>query len=188
MRLLVYDRTCTGRPLPLTAAWWAGARLYGALGRFDAWRAVGTWEEAVGWLASFDQPLEEVQYWGHGQWGNARIDRDILDRGRLHLLDPLRGRVGLLWFRTCETFGARAGHDFARAVTEHLGCDAAGHTFVIGPWQSGLHRLSAGAAPHWSAEEGIATGNAEDPRSARRSGPRRPHTITCLRGDIPPGW
>jgi hypothetical protein len=177
-----------GRPLPLTAAWWTGARLYGALGRLDAWKGVESWEEAVAWLAAFDGPIAEVQYWGHGQWGNARVDRDVLDLKRLSLLDPLRGRVGLWWFRTCQTFGAREGHDFARAFTDHLGADAAGHTHVIGAWQSGLHRLAAGTVPGWPAEEGIAEGTPDAPRKARRSGPWRPNTITCLDGAVPSGW
>ena len=41
LRLIVYDRTCTGRPARpgLTHSWIAGAWLYGRLDRIDAARA-----------------------------------------------------------------------------------------------------------------------------------------------------
>jgi hypothetical protein len=94
----------------------------------------------------------------------------------------------LLWFRTCETLGAHAGQDFAAALTDATGARVAGHTFVIGFFQSGLHCLRPGVAPHWSAEEGLAQGSAERPQSALPSTPDAPNTITCLTGAIPDGF
>src|SRR6185295_12580281 len=110
-----------------------------------------------------DRPISEVQFWAHGKWGRLYLERQVLDRGALapghHLhagLSALRERLApgaLVWFRSCETFGATAGHDFACGLTDFLGCAAAGHTFIIGYWQSGLHRLEPGMKPAWSATE-----------------------------------
>lgn len=196
LRLMVYDRTCTGAPVGLTDTWAWGGRLYGALRRIDRWQGVASWDEALRWLVSHDAPIAEVQYWGHGRWGQPRVADDVLDRaaltGRLSApLDAVRERLtpdALWWFRTCEAFGARPGHDFAQAFTDRMGCDAAGHTFIIGPWQSGLHRLSPGEAPRWSAWEGLARGTPDAPRTALWSWPHCPNTVSCLAGRVPDGW
>lgn len=205
LRLLVYDRTCAGRaPLVpgLSRAWWAGSGLYRGLGRLDGALGAASWGEALDWLAAFGggARVAEVQFWGHGRWGNARIADEVLDAsalgpGHAHH-DRLRrvaarllpGEDGLWWFRTCETFGTAAGHAFARAWTRALGCRAAGHTYVIGIWQSGLHSLLPGAEPTWSTEEGLPRSAAAPPAIALRSSPRAPNTITCLHGKIPAGY
>ena len=202
LRLMVYDRSCRGwGPLPgLTHSWIAGGLLYRALGRFDAYGGFDHWRAALEWLAGYepDRPIEEIQYWGHGKWGCLLMARRPLDR---HALKPghdlygpltdLRQRMqpsSLWWFRTCESFGARPGHDFAVAWTEFFGTLAAGHTFIIGPWQSGLHRLAPGSRPDWSETEGLKAGTPEAPAAALWSGPGRPRTITCLHHRIPEGW
>jgi hypothetical protein len=201
-RLMIYDATCTGRGLMpgLTHSWIAGALLYRALGRLDAWRGVRSWEEGLSFLAdhALEHPISEVQFWGHGKWGEARVDGELLDgrsllRGHEHepLLRRLRARLtddALFWFRTCETLGAHKGHTFARDFSDHLGCDVAGHTYIIGPWQSGLHRLARGAEPHWDPAEGIEEGSEDEPERALWSGPRAPNTITCLHGEVPVGF
>jgi len=199
---MIYDATCTGRGLlpGLTHSWIAGALLYKGLGRLDASRGVRSWEEGLAWLADheLERPIAEVQFWGHGKWGEARVAREILDerslrRGHAHepWLRRLRARLlpeSLFWFRTCETFGAEKGHAFARDLTDFLGCAAAGHTFIIGPWQSGLHRLAPGASPHWDDGEGIEEGTPGAPTKALWSGPSAPNTITCLHGAVPDGF
>jgi hypothetical protein len=201
LRLIVYDRTCTGRfGVGLSQAWSAGRRLYGSLGRTDAAFGAANLDEAFGWLARHrsDERIGEVQFWAHGKWGRLFIGRETLDRAALvpgherHAgLSALRERLApdaLVWFRTCETFGASEGHDFARALTDFFGCAAAGHTFIIGYWQSGLHRLEPGRAPHWPASEGLAEGSAERPERAAWSRPWLPNTISCLTGRVPSGW
>jgi len=201
---MVYDRTCRGAArLPgLSHAWRTGGQLYRALGRLDACRGVATWDEALDWLAGVEphRSIGEVQYWGHGNWGLARVDRQLFDLQALLAGHPLhaalsrvRGRMlpdaeGLWWFRTCETFGGAPGQRFATALADHLGCRVAGHTFVIGYWQSGLHSLLPGRAPSWSPDEGIAEGSGADPQVAHTSGPRKPNTITCLHGRVPAGY
>jgi hypothetical protein len=201
--LMIYDRTCTttkGVPLGLSHAWVFGGRLYGMLGRFDAWHGAASWPEALDWLLEQAEqgPIASVQYWGHGNWGTVRIAGDVLDVSALQLGHPWNGRLtdlkgalsadALWWFRTCETLGCVPGHDFARRWTDFFGRDVAGYTHVIGSWQSGLHRLSPGAEPHWPTLEGLRTGSPKKPLRAWGSAPWRANTIHCLQSAIPEGW
>ena len=204
LRLMVYDRTCVGKRVPvgLTTAWGAGSLLYRGLGRIDATFGATSWDEALGWLATFGapEPIAEIQYWGHGHWGRVLIDRDVLDACVLvpgHRLEKrvaaVRERLvpdgqALVWLRTCEAFGATAGLDFATRLADGLGAQVAGHTHIIGFLQSGLQGLRPGHLPRWSADEGIAEGTSADPKQAHESGILRPHTITCLAGDFPDEW
>ncbi len=194
-----------GAPWPgLSHSWMVGGLLYSTLGRLDDWRGFSSWGAALSWLAEHrgDEPIAEIQFWGHGKWGCAKIDREDLD---VSLLDPghehydkllairerLRGRgeqPPLWWFRTCETFGAEAGHEFARAWAEFFDCRAAGHTYIIGPYQSGLHTIEPGEIPCWSVDEGLIDGTADAPRRAAWSTRREPNTITCFHGRIPAGY
>ena len=198
MRVLVYDRTCVRRGGSLTPAWAVGARLYLALKRIDAARGVTSWAEALTWLASRREPIREIQYWGHGSWGCARVDRDVLDVGALRAgsehhrrLEAIRERLApeaLVWFRTCKTFGARRGIELAVRLADFLGARVAGHTRIIGIHQSGLHGLVPGARADWSPLEGIAEGTADEPRRAQHSLPWAPRTVTCLTGAVPAAW
>jgi hypothetical protein len=204
LRLMVYDRTCVGKRVPvgLSTAWAAGSVLYRWQKRFDAVFGATSWDDALGWLGSYDsgRPIHEIQYWGHGQWGRVCVDEDVLDATAFapgHRLAPrltaLRERLvpgaeALVWLRTCEAFGGAVGHDFASRLADGLGARVAGHTFIIGALQSGLHGLLPGHAPHWPADEGIAKGTAEKPLRAHGSGIRRPHTITCFDGAVPASW
>ncbi|HEY1813849.1 MAG TPA: DUF4347 domain-containing protein [Kofleriaceae bacterium] len=193
-RLLVFDRTCPR----LSITWRAGSRLYRARGRIDAARGVGTWDGALDWLAACDEPIAEIQYWGHGHWGCALVDRDVLDARALEpghayhrALEAVRERLApdaLIWFRTCETFGANAGHDFAMRLADWSGARVAGHTHVIGFHQSGLHGLRPGARPAWSPTEGLARGSADAPERAKQSWPWSPRTITCFDTAVPAAW
>jgi hypothetical protein len=204
LRLLVFDKTCRGRPLlpGLSHAWSIGASLYRVLGRLDAARGVASWEEALDFVASHraEEPLAEVQFWGHGKWGQARVGTQCLDIRALRRSDPLRPKLGavakrfaahgdgLWWFRTCETLGARPGHELARDLADHLGARVAGHTFIIGHLQSGLHSLRPGETPCWPDDEGLREGTPSAPKRAFWSRWNRPNTITCLHGRIPAGY
>lgn len=191
----MFDRTCTDG---LSQAWRAGSWLYRGLRRLDAVHGVASWDEAFAWLAGLAAPITELQYWGHGRWGQVLIDRQVLDARALSLghayheqLCALRDQLApdaLVWFRTCETFGARVGIDFAERLASFLGARVAGHTHVIGFHQSGLHGLAPGQRADWSPTEGLAEGTADQPRLARRSSPWAPRTITCLAGRVPPAW
>jgi len=202
LRLMIYDDTCRGYrwPFGLTHSWIAGGLLYRTLGRLDRVKGVKSWAEAFDWIAreSNESQIDEIQFWGHGKWGDARVNGEILDESILlqpsehrPALELIRHRMhedSLWWFRTCETFGADIGHSFACAWTDFFGCDAAGHTYIIGPWQSGLHRLKAGALPHWDPAEGIKSGSVYDPQSALWSKASAPNTISCLHGSVPEGF
>lgn len=203
MRLMIYDDTCRGRPLRpnLTEFWILGAHLYKALGRIDLARPVRTWAEALEWLATVrpGELIDEIQFWGHGKWGEVFLDGDPLSVDSLtpdhahhdtlvRIRQRLRSPRALWWFRTCETFGCRPGIDFAEAWVDFFGCRAAGHTFIIGPWQSGLHTLSPGERATWAAGEGLREGTPDEPQRARWSGPTQPHTITCLHNAFPDTW
>lgn len=202
LRLLVYDRTCAKHLVGLSTAWSAGALLYRSLGRIDAAFGVGSWAEALLWLTRFEpsRAIGEIQYWGHGRWGRIFVDRDVLDASVFrsgHPLHPsilaLRDRLvpageALVWLRTCEAFGANAGHDFAQRLADGLGARVAGHTFIIGAVQSGLRALAPGCRPTWSAVEGLAEGTAAAPVRAHGSSPKWPRTISCFAGEVPDAW
>lgn len=207
LRVMIYDRTCRGSGplLGLTHTWWAGAHLYKLLDRFDASYGAASWTEALEWLAhvSPSQPIQEIQFWGHGKWGCAMIDREPLDRAALEpsdrrhpLLDRIRARLipdrrALWWFRTCETFGMKAGHEFARAFCRFFDCRVAGHTYVIWLAQSGLHTIDPDRDPDWPIEEGLppeARGSDALPERALWSSFFAPNTISCFRGTIPAGF
>ena len=200
LQLMIYDDTCRGRgPLPgLTHSWIAGGLLYRVLDRFDAIRPVRTWEEALAWLSAVEpgRPIGEVQFWGHGKWGRVLVDGDPLDvtdlepdADRRGLLEDIRDRLvgpeALVWFRTCETFGGEPGHAFARQWTDFLECRVASHTFIIGPYQSGLHVLGPGESPDWPVDEGLVEGTPEAPEKAAWSTPGKPNTIFCLTSRLP---
>ena len=197
-RLLIHDATCTGSPVGLSTVWSAGARLYRGLGRLDASCAVASWGEAFAWIEQDDRPLQELQFWGHGRWGCALVGGEALDVGALSRAHPLhrglealRARLApgaLVWFRTCSTLGATRGADFAARLADFLGARVAGHTFIIGYHQSGLHGLSPGTRPDWAPEEGLDEGTADRPQKSRWSSPIAPRTITALQGRVPEAW
>lgn len=208
MHLVVFDATGHGKarvqPL-LTTSWRAGSKLYRHHPSTPADDRYGatSWEDALAWLCSVrpGERIESIQYWGHGLFGRVMIADDVLDassfvagHARHDDLVTLRTRLAddaLIWFRTCATFGGATGQEFARVVSRFLGCRAAGHTFIIGPLQSGLHSLACGDEPSWPVDEGIPdefVGNSGAAKTARQSTPWAPNTITCLQSAIPRGW
>ncbi|MCU0726977.1 MAG: hypothetical protein MUE73_14490 [Planctomycetes bacterium] len=194
LRLVVHDAT---RPV-LGPVWWFGGRTARLLGRVDATFGAHSWSEALAWLSAVAAPrrIGAVQFWMHGRWGGVRIGAEELRaewfsprHPALPALATLRRRLAgpdaLLWFRTCETFGARTGRAFAREASRFFGARVAGHTFVIHALQSGLHLLGPGEEPDWPENEGLARGTPEAPEKARTSWLFRPRTVTCLRMKIP---
>ena len=173
--------------------------MYRALGRLGHVYGIASWDEAADALVEATRdgtPIRELQYWGHGRFGCVLASREKLDRAALahgRFAQTLAERLerhddSLVWLRTCEAFGGHVGHDFARALADHLGVRVAGHTFVIGFWQSGLHGLAPGARPTWNPSEGIARGTAAAPELGAWSSPHAPHTIHALEGSVPPLW
>lgn len=189
LRAVLYDRTCGA----LTVSWAAGVALYRARGLIDAAYGARTWAKGLEWLASIggDRPLGHVQYWGHGLQGQVLLAKEALGvdafsgvhAARLAAMRERMAPDATWWFRTCLTFGGVDGHRFARAWTEALQRPVAGHTWVIGPIQAGLHLLRPGETPTWPLEEGDA-GHEKGrvPDWLRADAPRR---ITCLQGRLP---
>ncbi|HKO50446.1 MAG TPA: hypothetical protein VJV79_22140 [Polyangiaceae bacterium] len=201
LRLVVYDATQRSRPpRALGWSWQYGAQFYRAFAGIHGAYGARSFADAFAWLTKHEpsRPIAELQFWGHGKWGRAFIDREPLDRellrpGHAHhvAFNAFRERLtsnALLWFRTCETLGAQPGRDFAAALGDATGARIAGHTFVIGFYQSGLHCLRPGEPASWSETEGLARGTAAQPEAALGSSPNAPNTITCLTSQIPQGF
>src|SRR6266542_492984 len=99
LRLILYDRTCVNRTgLGLSRAWSAGSVLYAMLRRSDGAHGARTWEEGLAWLSSFraEQPIDEVQYWGHGKWGRLLLAGKALDAAALREGHRHHGALGAL--------------------------------------------------------------------------------------------
>lgn len=195
MRLVVYDKTCVRARGRLSPVWAAGAKLFRGLGRIDDAHGVASWDEAFAWLSSRKAPISELQYWGHGKWGSALVDEESFDvatlKHRRAQLEALRERLApgaLVWFRTCETFGAAAGHELAQRLADFLGARVAGHTYIIGFHQSGLHGIAPGVRPDWPADEGLIEGTPDAPVRAKWSRPWAPRTVTALSAQVPTSW
>lgn len=192
---MVYDKTCVWTRGHLSPVWAAGANLFRRLGGIDDAHGVASWDEAFAWLSSRKAPISELQYWGHGKWGRAFVGEDCFDVATLQhrraQLESVRERLApgaLVWFRTCETLGAVAGHELAQRLADFFGARVAGHTYIIGFHQSGLHGVAPGVRPDWSVDEGLAEGTGDAPVRAKWSWPWAPRTVTALAGKVPTSW
>lgn len=195
-KVVVFDRTCRSPLGGLSALWSIGAEWNRTLGRFDACFGASHWQQALRWLADVrpGEWLEEVQFWGHGKWGEAwiggdRLSMDWLDPAHkaASWLQAIRDRMrpdgrSLWWFRTCETLGGAKGQSFAQAFSDRMGVRVAGHTHVIALAHSGLHLTEPGSHPNWDPTEGI---RSEQARHARGSSFRFPRTIGFWRMSLP---
>jgi len=189
----------------LTRYWRAGGWMHRGLGRAAGAFGATTWDAALAWAAGVaerrGEPIAELQAWGHGGWGfmvmGRGADGDRIDRAALSASSPLAPALdrlrdalapgALVWLRCCSAFGTEAGRDFAAAFADRIGRRVAGHTFIIGGWQSGTHSLEPGTAPAWSADEGVEiVGGVR--RGARVSTRDAPHTVTFLTLGLPPGF
>src|SRR5262245_33741563 len=92
LRLMIYDskQLRIGQHW-LSRIWRVGAGLYEMLGRLDGYYGADSWRSALTWLTQVNpsEPIQEIQFWGHGQWGRALIDRDVLSDGNFTGEDPL---------------------------------------------------------------------------------------------------
>jgi hypothetical protein len=214
LRLVVYDATDTG-PLAiprvererdgsahgtggLTRFWRLGAWMHQGLFRAHHVLAANDWESALKWaVARADEhgaPIRELQAWGHGGWGymamgGERLDGETMNHRLAKSIDALRRALApdaLVWLRCCSAFGYE-GRTFAERLADRLGARAAGHTYIIGAWQSGTHSVAPGARADWDPMEGVeAYGGAA--RGAKLSAMGEPRTLACLRLGLPRGW
>lgn len=216
LKLVVYDATDTpqahvrravsegaaARSVGLSPVWWAGTWMHRLLRVADATLGARSWAEALGWAAHIAEtrgrPIGTIQFWGHGTWGSMLVGKSRLDHEALGVghpmspaIDRLRTRLvgpdALFWLRCCSAFGAQRGQAFATQLANRLGCRVAGHTHVIGFWQSGTHSVGVGETASWDAREGLRL-EGDRVLGALGSSPSAPRTMTCLGLDLPRGW
>jgi len=183
----------------LAYTWFAGGKMYRWFRWVDEVKGVTSWDEALDWILEQgkDAKISQIQYWGHGSWGNVWIGKTPLSKSTLTKDTPLRDKWtevskvltddALIWFRTCSTFGNGKGHRFARAFTDFMDCKVAAHTHIIGPLQGGLHSLKPGQEIYWPEKEGVLKDENGRETSAWTKW-KTPNTIVCLRGDLPKEW
>jgi hypothetical protein len=185
----------------LTRWWRLGAVMHRVVRHAHATTGASSWTQALSWATSIARErgrrIGELQIWGHGGWGYMGLGQSRLDLEALTKRSPLADSIdafraelsndALFWVRCCSAFGAAPGRAFAPALADRLSARVAGHTFIIGGFQSGAHSLSPGDLPTWDPEEGVerlANGTAV----ARDSSLTAPNTLTCLRLGLPRGY
>jgi hypothetical protein len=185
-RLMIYDASEEDRNPFLAASWFWGARLYKARNKLDHYKGVRSLDEMIEYVLKFDS-VDELEFWGHGREGAFFIDNKRIGWNNLaERFGDMRNVFhddSLIWWRTCSTFHGEYGHRFAATAAEVFKCRVAGHTFIIGPWQSGLHSLEPGQDPYWPENEGD-----KNKSEVRSSAPWHRNTIFCTKADIPSGW
>lgn len=183
MRVVIYDRYPgfgVGNAL-LYWAWAIGAHLQYLVGLADEVHGAESWDDAANWLKSLPQEeIAQLEIWGHGGPGRPYMSQMPASHDTFNFL---RGRVGVLWFRSCSVLQGRAGQLFSGRVADAVGCTVAGHTRIIGLVQGGLRTRQAHTTPSWSETEGELSKSWIPPYL--RWGPR---SILCTTTRIPAGW
>ena len=197
-RVTTPDGRAIGSP-GLSPIWRAGTVLHRLTRAADASLAATSWSEALLWAATTSRaqgrPIRSLQLWGHGGWGSMTIGGTTLDTAALAadhplaapldaLRDALDGPASLFWMRCCSAFGHSVGQRFAEALAVRLGCRVAGHTHIIGVFQSGAHSLRPGEKARWSVDEGVRKANGQAV-GALTSTWRAGNTVSCLALELP---
>lgn len=186
MRVAVYDKN-PGEGIGqwfLSLSWLIGCFLHKLFGKLDDYHGATSWEDAFSWLETRPGPLASVQYWGHGSPGTVWLANKRLDQTQFKRLVTKMTPRSVLWFRTCSTFEGQQGYDISKYLTTTLNCVVAGHTRVIGVFQSGLHTRKPGEEPRWPLTEG----DVGNPTLVGMGLQWGNNTIFCLRATIPEGW
>lgn len=140
----------------LGVGWDVGSALAGVGNGYYVIRAV-SWEDAFTQLSTFSN-VDEVQFWGHGNPGNAFIGRDplneqVAERNAARLRGVFSPNA-LLWLRTCSSFNTVAGRSFASKLSQSFNVRVAGHTVYIHAIHKGLVHLEVGGTPNWADDSG----------------------------------
>lgn len=179
----------------LRFSWITGGAFYKMFRGVEHHSGFHSWEEALRWVLEVEpeKKINSLQFWGHGSPGRVWINGDFLSARSLlassthrELLLKLKNRLtneSLVWFRCCNLFAGREGQLFANTFSKFMDCTIASHTYIIGPWQSGLHTIKPDQQPYWPVDEGFGSDNEK-----LWSMPWSPNTIFCLTGKIPEGW
>ena len=178
----------------LRFSWVTGGKFYKLFRSVEHYNGFDNWIEALKWICSVepDKKINSLQFWGHGSPGRVWINGDFLSARsvlassdhKVHLSN-LKNRLtndSLVWFRSCNVFAGKEGQLFAKVISSALECRIASHTYIVGPWQSGLHTIKPGQEPAWTEEEGL------DGDKKLWSMPWSPNTVFCLTGKVPESW
>lgn len=180
--LVVYDST---------VQWWLAylfaiaAFCYKKLGIITEYFPATSWY-TVPWIKlSGGKAFDEVHFWGHGTFGGAYIEFvNLLTalRASPYMIQELKQVIhpaGLLWLRSCSSFGCTQGHYFAEELSKILDRTVAGFTYAIWTFQSGGKILLPNEKAYWPVMEGVNT---------RWSKPGLPQTVLCVQNTIPQSW
>jgi hypothetical protein len=178
----------------LRFSWITGGKFYQLFRGIEQHSGFDSWIEALKWLCSVEpnKKINSIQFWGHGSPGRVWINGEALSarsvlassEHRKFLLD-LSDRLdedAVVWFRSCNVFTGHEGKLFAVTMSKILNCKIAAHTYIVGPWQSGLHTIKPDEKPSWSVEEGM------EGEKRLWSMPWSPNTVFCLTNKIPKEW
>lgn len=178
MKIILYDNTENGvkewfwrRYIQVRAGW----RKFG----------VASWHDGIDRILDAVRPgtrLMELQIWGDGSPSmpaiNGKAPPEMFWKELANLVTP----ESIVWFRMCSVFYGEKGLRFAHNTALQLGCRVAGHSRIIGPWQSGLFRVTPGGTPSWADPERF-----ENWMDAK-SGPFQQRTIACFRMSFHDSW
>lgn len=187
MKVTIYD----AKPGPgvgqwfLKTSWRVGCALQKFFGAVDEYHGAESWDDAVAWLLT-KQNITSLQYWGHGSPGIVWLAQKPMPYGALLPVKAALAPFALVWFRCCSVFQGRAGYAFAKTLADAMGCTVAGHSYIIGLWQSGLHTHRAGWHCGWSIDEGAE--KLRCPRWPTYLRPWLPRTVFCLTTEVPKEW
>ena len=184
MRVIIYDAS---EKSYLGRSWKIGAALFKARGVVDLIIPAHSWDEAFKALGDLPpRSVKRIQVWGHGSPGRPLIAGERAPTQALIgvLRSVMFGAFSSIWFRACSVAQGDDGKRWVGHVAQAAGCRVAAHTFIVGPWQSGLRVALPDDPPSWSSREG------NDPATGEHlwSRPGAVRTVSMMAADIPDGW
>ncbi len=175
-KLLIYDAVPEAF---VNQTWSAGAKMFAS--KFDRVIAGKSWDDIVAKLAASDVVYDEVQFWGHGSFGEIYVaGRTAPKKFWIELATHVK-KSSYVWLRVCSFAATQSGkHEMVR-LADQLDCTILANTFSIGQWgvQSGLKSVNSSHLPNWPDSEGW------NGRTCIGSAPWRPETVTALQMSIP---
>lgn len=179
MKLAIFDTSKAAGSV--RHAWPIGAGILKARGKLTHVGGFKDLADALQWSTGAGTGVvDQLEIWCHGFPGGIKWGEQYY-QGTLPMLDQVARAMapgGVVWFRACRVFHGDKGIRFAGEAAGALRCLVAGHTYDIGPLQSGLHTMDPDERIAWPADEG----------GAKPSRPWHPNTIHCLQNDIPGGF
>lgn len=196
--IMIYDSSdWAGKQLRFS--WITGGKFYKWFRGVEHHAGFSDWLEAIDWILSVEpnRKINSIQYWGHGSqgkvWmnGSAMSVRSFVEASeinkKLNLLKQRLTPESVIWFRCCNVFAGNEGKIFSITSSNFFNCKIAAHTYIVGPWQSGLHTLKPFQRPSWPINEGLEV-QPDGKIKKLWSTPWAPNTVFCLSNKIPEDW